>query len=146
MLQPSFKTARKLAEKADAYFSFIEGEYHIETVAGKDKKITDREAEPATLTGLALFLDFNSRQDFEDYEQNGEFGYLIKRSRLRVEALYERKLHQQSPSGAIFALRALGWKEKADDKTTTGNSLKSLKIEIVEIGPKPAESEKEVMM
>ena len=146
MLQPLFKTARKLAEKADAYFSYIEGEYHLETIAGKDKKVTDREAEPATLTGLALFLGFNSRQEFEDYEQNGEFGYLIKRSRLRVEALYERKLHQQSPSGAIFALKTLGWKEKTDDKTTTGNTVKSLKIEIVTTGPRPAESEKEVVL
>ncbi|TWI94029.1 DNA-packaging protein gp3 [Mucilaginibacter frigoritolerans] len=146
MLQPTFKTARKLAEKADDYFSYIEGEYYLETVAGKDKKVTDREAEPATIAGLALFLGFNSRQDFEDYEQNGEFGYLIKRSRLRVEALYERKLHQQSPSGAIFALKALGWKEKTDDKTTASNTIKSLKIEIVITGPKPAESEKEVVM
>jgi hypothetical protein len=146
MLQPTFKTARKLAEKADDYFSYIKGEYHLETVAGKDKKVADREAEPATIAGLALFLGFNSRQEFEDYEQNGEFGYLIKRSRLRVEALYERKLHQQSPSGAIFALKTLGWKEKTDDKTTAGNTIKSLKIEIVTTGPKPAESEKEVVL
>jgi len=38
MLQPIFKTAAKLAEKADAYFSYIDGEYHLETVAGKEKK------------------------------------------------------------------------------------------------------------
>jgi len=36
--QSAFKTAAKLAEKADAYFSYIDGEYHLETVAGKEKK------------------------------------------------------------------------------------------------------------
>ncbi|WP_259071180.1 terminase small subunit [Mucilaginibacter sp. X4EP1] len=146
MLQPIFKTATKLASKADAYFSYIEGEYHLETVTGKEKKITDRDAEPATLAGLALFLGFNSRQDFEDYEQNGEFGYILKRSRLRVEALYERKLHQQSSSGAIFALKSFGWKEKADDKATASGTIKSLKIEIIETGHQPAESEKQVAL
>lgn len=146
MLQPIFKTATKLASKVDAYFSYIDGEYHLENVAGKEKKITDREAEPATLAGLALFLGFNSRQDFEDYEQNGEFSHVLKRSRLRVEALYERKLHQQSPSGAIFALKSFGWKEKADEKAASGGVVKTLKIEIIETGHQPAESEKEVAL
>ncbi len=146
MLESILKTAIKLAEKADAYFSYIEGEYHLETVAGKEKKVTDREAEPATLAGLALFLGFNSRMDFEDYEQSGEFGHVLKRSRLRVEALYERKLHQQSPSGAIFALKTFGWKEKADDKTVNTGPAKSLKIEIIETGHQPVGSEKEVVL
>jgi len=71
---------------------------------------------------------------------------VLKRSRLRVEALYERKLHQQSPSGAIFALKSFGWKEKADDKAITIGPAKSLKIEIIETGHHPADSEKEVAL
>jgi hypothetical protein len=145
MLPTHFKNATKLAEKADAYFVFIAGEYHLETINGKEQKICDRDPEPATMAGLALFLGFSSKQEFDDYEQNGEFAAIVKRSRLRIEAAYERKLHQQSPSGAIFALRALGWKEKTEEKTAVslpGN----IKIEIIESGPKPARTEQGVQL
>jgi hypothetical protein len=146
MLPPSFKNASKLAEKIDAYFTFIKGEYHLENISGKEQKIWDREVEPATITGLALFMDFNSRQEFEHYEQNGKFSHMIKRSRLQIEVLYEKKLHIQSPSGAIFALKNLGWKEKPEDKVFPDNIIKNFKIEIVETGPKPAASEQEVVI
>ncbi|HZY36415.1 MAG TPA: terminase small subunit [Mucilaginibacter sp.] len=141
-----FKTARKLANKATAYFRYIEGDYQVQTKAGKDQKIYSREPEPATLTGLALFIGFNSRQELDDYEQNGEFGYVIKRSRLQVEALYEKKLHQQSPSGAVFALKNMGWKDKPDDRQVNENRLEGIKIEIIDTGPKTAANEVEVIL
>jgi hypothetical protein len=146
MLTPVFKTARKLANKVDAYFRFIEGEYRVETKSGKEQRIYSREPEPATITGLALFIGFNSRQELEDYEQNAEFGYVVKRSRLRVEALYEKKLHQQSPSGAVFALKNLGWKEKSEDRPSNENRTGGIKIEIVDSGPKTAENEAAVLI
>ena len=146
MLHPFFRTAKRLAEKIDAYFHYIEGEYHLDCSSGEEQKIWGREAEPATITGLALFLDFNSRQEFEDYEQNGKFGDIVKKGRLLIEKLYEKKLHQQSSTGAIFALKNLGWKERADDKPATGSIIKNIKIQIVETGPTPAKNENEVVV
>lgn len=154
MRQPLFFSADDLASRIEAYFSYVEGEYHLENKAGKEsdeegaakKKIWDREPEPATFTGLAFFLGLNSRQEFDDYEEQGAFAPILKRGRLRVEAGYEKKLHHQSPAGAIFALKSMGWNEKAESKTTGSEVFKTLKIEIIETGPKPAENEKEVIL
>ena len=146
MLQPAFKTAKILAEKIDAYFRYIEGEYHLEEKSSGEQKIWDREPEPPILTGLILFLGFNSRKQFEDYEQNGQFADTVKRGRLRVEALYERKLHQQAPTGAIFALKSMGWTERSDDKLANTNTFKSITIEILETGPALAQCEQEVAL
>jgi hypothetical protein len=98
-----------------------------------------------TITGLALYLGFNSREEFEAYINKGKFAHLIKRACLQIEAIYEKKLIQPSPSGAIFALKSLGWNEKPEEKTNDGKS-KTLKVKIIESGPKPADNEKEVTL
>ena len=71
---------------------------------------------------------------------------MIRRSRLQVEALYEKKLNQQSPSGAMFALKNMGWNEKTDDRPINEKQIVSLKIEIVDSGPKIAQNEAEVLI
>ncbi len=67
-----------------------------------------------TITGLALHLGFESRQSFYDYEKEGEFSYTIKKARLTVEAFYESKLLSNNSTGAIFALKNFGWKDKTE--------------------------------
>lgn len=68
-----------------------------------------------TITGLALALGFESRQSFYDYEKREDYSYIIKMARLRVENSYElRLMTQQSPTGAIFALKNMGWKDKVE--------------------------------
>lgn len=67
-----------------------------------------------TITGLALFLGFESRQSIYDYEKDGTFSYIIKNARLRVEEGYEERLHTGIPTGAIFALKNMGWKDKVE--------------------------------
>jgi hypothetical protein len=67
-----------------------------------------------TITGLALYLGFESRQSFYDYEKKGEFSYTIKKARLRVENVYEQNLHSNNPSGSIFALKNFGWTDKQE--------------------------------
>lgn len=69
-----------------------------------------------TVTGLALHLGFESRQSFYDYEKEGEFSYTIKKARLTIESFYEQNLLTKNATGAIFALKNFGWK----DKTETG--------------------------
>jgi hypothetical protein len=147
----SLHSPKALAERIDAYFLYIQGEYHIEKAPAKTKKETefedkiiwDRLPEPALLTGLALFLGFNSRQEFEFHEHQGRHKKQLSKARLRVEAEYEKKLHQQAPTGAIFALKSMGWTDKADSALHE-IMPKSLRIEIVEGGPQVAGNEKDV--
>jgi DNA-packaging protein gp3 len=154
MPKPSFNRASELSKLINAYFIHIEGMYHLEEITLKDakgldhmeQKVWDREPEPPTISGLALFLGFNSREAFDNYEQKGKFANTLKRGRLRVETIYEKKLHQPAPTGALFALKSMGWNEKPESKTTDIEPVKSLKIEIIEAGPKPAENEAEVAL
>lgn len=74
-----------------------------------------------TITGLALFLGFESRQSIYDYEKDGTFSYIIKNARLRVEEGYEERLHTGVPTGAIFALKNMGWKDKVETGFTDGD-------------------------
>lgn len=69
-----------------------------------------------TITGLCYSLGFESRQSFYDYEQNEEFSYIIKRLRLKVESGYEDALSENACTGAIFALKNMGWKDKTEQE------------------------------
>jgi hypothetical protein len=143
---------KEFAARIDAYFHYIKGEYHIEKVPSTTSKketgltekiIWDRLPEPVLLTGLALFLGFSSKQELEEYERRGRHKLQLRRARLRVEAEYEKRLHQQSPTGAIFALKSMGWTDKVDSALQETRP-KNLRIEIVEAGPQVAGSEKDV--
>lgn len=68
-----------------------------------------------TMTGLALHLGFSSRQSMLDYEKKPEYSCTIKNARLRVEHEYEKQLYMDKCTGAIFALKNFGWKEKAEE-------------------------------
>ena len=152
---PAFRSAHELDKLITQYFTWIEGEYHLEPKEAKNKKVPDevteqkvwdREAEPATIAGLAFHLGFSSRQALEDYEANGKFAEQLKRARLRIMADYEKKLHVTSSAGAIFALKSMGWNERADNKPANGNTNPTLKVEIIRSGPPLAASEQEVIL
>lgn len=126
---PLFSTPEDLQIKIDDYFAYVKGECHEEEKIWYDKKskehkskekVWDRDPEPLTITGLALYIGFASRQSFYDYEKDGEFSYAIKRARLKIEQSYEFALHGTSPTGAIFALKNFGWtdKQEVEQKTT----------------------------
>lgn len=95
-----FQNDKELSDKVEQYFNGI----------------ADDEKTP-TITGLALFLGFESRQSFYDYEKNGEFSYTIKRARLSIEQSYEEALLSKNSTGAIFALKNFGWKDKTEVDT-----------------------------
>jgi hypothetical protein len=146
--KPSFSTAKDLANTIDNYFTYIEGEYHIDKKRVGDQaaqKVWDREPEPATIAGLALFLGFNSIHAFNEYEQRGRFANALKRGRLRIESVYEKKLHLQSATGAIFALKNMGW-DKKEESVPGCKASANLKITIVKSGPELAGSEHEVIL
>lgn len=94
----------------------------FESVAILQDAITSYFAEAGekqSITGLALFLGFESRQSLYDYEKKGEeFSYTIKRARLQIEQHYEEALLSRNSTGAIFALKNFGWKDKTEQEIT----------------------------
>jgi hypothetical protein len=149
----SFKNKAELCTLVEQYFKYIEGEYRVEKKALKKadeepmmQKITIREAEPATIASLVFHLGFNSREEFDTLEEKGRYSAILKRARLRVEAAYEKRLLQPSPSGAMFALKNMGWNEKADTEKPATNIATNLTIKLVETGPKPVSSEDKVLL
>lgn len=130
-----YKTQQELKNKVDAYFLSIDGEFQNITHTDDEgneftERICIREPEAATITGLALFLGFESRQSVYDYEKNGKFSYTIKNARLKVENAYEKALLSKNATGAIFALKNFGWSDKQEiDHTSKGESLNPTPIQ-----------------
>lgn len=115
---PFFSDPDALKAKIDEYFIWVEGELETTTdQKGEKSEVWKRRPRHVTITGLALFLGFESRQSIYDYEQNGEFSYIIKNARLRVEESYEQNLHGNNCTGSIFALKNMGWKDKTEVDT-----------------------------
>lgn len=98
---PTYSSPSLLVEKISEYFAMIE-----------EKKAV------ATISGLCLHCGFSSRQSFYDYEKKADFSYTIKRARLSIETIYESRLHGNSPTGAIFALKNFGWIDKSEVEHT----------------------------
>lgn len=73
-----------------------------------------------TIAGLAYHLGFESRQSFYDYEDRPGFSYIIKKARLRIEMMYEEGLQASSPTGSIFALKNMGWKDRSELEMSGG--------------------------
>ena len=153
MNQPYLASEASLTSRINDYFIFIEGEYHLEEKPGKEtkdqpaptQKMWDREPQPATFTDLALHLGFTSLQAFDNYTENGKFNETLKWGRLRIEASYERKLHAQSAAGAIFALKNMAWNERGEAKQQP-EGPKTVTVTVLDSGPRPAGSEKEVVL
>lgn len=127
---PIFETVKDLENLVEAYFEYIKGDSEWKTGSDeegnpKDYQVFTRSPESPSITGLALFLGFESRQSVYDYEKkNDDFSYTIKRARLRVEASYEQFLLTKAATGAIFALKNFGWADKQEvDHTTKGESI-----------------------
>ncbi|TSJ40225.1 hypothetical protein FO440_10695 [Mucilaginibacter corticis] len=131
MKKLKFSSEKSLLKLIESYFGLMPD----------DQKIKDEKPEPPTVAGLALFLGFNSKEDFDSYELKGKYAAEVKRARFRVMAYYESRLHYPAPTGAMFALKSMGWYEKTSKKP---RQVKSLKVQLIETGPNPASSEKEV--
>lgn len=74
----------------------------------------------ATVTGLTLYLGFESRSSLDDYaNRSTEFSYMIKRAKLAVENSYELS----GSTFDIFALKNMGWKDKTETDLNVAGSL-----------------------
>jgi DNA-packaging protein gp3 len=111
---PEYENASELQAQVDKYFEWGYRKKKMYNSEGKEYEI------PAiTITDLAIFLWFASRQSIYDYSEKGEFSYIIKRAQLFIEREYEERLSWTSPTGAIFALKNMWWKDKSETDITS---------------------------
>ena len=104
---PKYNTA-ELQRKVDEYF--------------------DNNPEKPTVTGLAYFLGFESRQSMYDYQKREQSSYSIKRAILRIEEKHEKNLYGSQSTGSIFWLKNRDWTDKQNIDHTTGGEKISVKI------------------
>ena len=116
------------------------------TIIDSASKPVDEKNSPPTLSGLALFLGFESIDDLEAYETQGLYKLHIRRARLLITAAYEKKLYHTNSSGAIFALKGMGRKNENPAATANEKIQDTLKVEIIQTGPTPATCEKDVIL
>lgn len=128
---PHYETVEDLILAINDYFNNGVKKRHV--IIGKAPNQEVIELEVPTITGLALHLGFESRQSFYDYEKRDGFSYTIKKARLFIEKEYEEQLQVGNTTGAIFALKNMGWIDKTQsDITSGGEKLQQIThIEIV---------------
>lgn len=107
---PMFETHEDLERAIDDYFNNGVKTRKI-LVGPKDNKKL-KEIEVPTITGLCYYIGFDSRQSFYDYEKRDGFSYTVKRARLFIEQEYEEQLQHGNTTGAIFALKNMGWTDR----------------------------------
>lgn len=145
---PVYETPEALISRINEYFNWIGGEYHEEDgPEGEKVKVCDRAPERPTVTGLALFLGFDSKQSLYDYKKKEEFSYPIKRALSVVENAYENALMSQGATGAIFALKNMEWTDKQQyDHTSNGESIFKTEVSILPAPVPISTNEKEVRL
>ena len=103
-----YKTVAELQQAIDAYFKDM-----------KTVLYTNAEGvpiyEPLTITGLALALD-TTRQTLMEYQERDAFVDTIKKAKTRIENYAEKRIFGNAPTGAIFALKNYGWKDKVENE------------------------------
>jgi len=113
-------TSDQLDKKVKAYFKEI-----------KEKK------QPPTVSGLAYYLGFVSRQSIYDYanrEKEATSSYVIKRAVLFIEVHYETMLNKPSGNiaGIIFWLKNHGWRDVIENGTDVLlDELKQMKTDLL---------------
>ena len=87
----------------------IESPQEFERLAAEYVTECHKAQQPALFTGLALYLGFTDRHALIEYGERPAFAHVVKRARALIEAEYEQKLERDRPTGAIFALKQVGW-------------------------------------
>lgn len=80
---------------------------------------------PMTYSGLAYALGFAYRQSLNQYAalDDERYSLPIKRAMLRIDTDYEERLASGSPTGAIFALKNRGWKDRQEIEHTVNKEV-----------------------
>lgn len=127
--KPFYSTVEELEQKINEYFANCPDKRIIKLRDSEGLEHNDYIPCP-TVTGLALYLGFTDRQSMYDYQEKPEFTCTIKRARTFIEREYEKMLHNGQCTGAIFALKNMGWKDRTEVDNTV--SFKQSLIEFTE--------------
>lgn len=80
---------------------------------------------PPTVTGLSLFLGFDSKSTLYDYSKKVEFSHSIKKALTIIEQYHEEQVaYGDKCTGNIFVLKNFNWRDSIDH-TTGGEKLPS---------------------
>ena len=115
----AFQKGNKLAlglENSGRKPKYKDEESLIEMIEGYFKQYPEK----PTISGLAHYLGFVSRQSVYDYEKSSELSYIIKSAVLRIESIHEEGLYSSANAGHIFWLKNRGWTDAQQiDQNTT---------------------------
>jgi hypothetical protein len=152
--EPHYQTAEALTARCHEYFAYLAGQWHEEEVTEILKNGTtettstivyDRQPEPPTITGLALYLGFDCRASLYEFKTKPEFSAIIRWAITRVENAYELALFGSKATSAVFALKNMGWNDKQLLEHTSKDGQQLNPVVTIVISPKPlARSEKDV--
>lgn len=126
---PMYKTVESMQEKISDYFT------NLPTVKKYTSFGQEIEIPCPTITGLTLHLGFADRQSMYDYEASKpDFTSTLKRARTFIEKHYEELLQNGNTTGAIFALKNFGWKDRQEvDQSNTNLNIEANKDNLTNI-------------
>lgn len=135
---PLYQTPEEMLEKVEEYFQRIKGgrfdtgQIVINEDGDMEKVYENVPKEPATITGLCLFLGFKSRQSFYDHAKIKNFEPVIEYAKLRIENRYEVALMEsKNPTGAIFVLKNMGWRDRVEQVIEDKSDNKTFTVKVV---------------
>lgn len=129
---PKYETAEDLQVAIEDYFENGVNKRQIKVRNGKDYEVV--EIPVPTITGLVLHCGFADRASFYDLEKQDKFSHTIKKARTFIEKEYEEILQTTGNTGAIFALKNFGWKDR-HEIDHSGNLPQPLLLNIVKDVP-----------
>ena len=120
--KPKISNVEVLQAKIDEYFNNCPDKVILSCFDKNNGEWVEYDKKTPTISGLALYLGFCSRSAFYEYENKPEFQDTIKKARFRLENEYEKQLYNDKCTGAIFALKNLGWKDKIENEITANET------------------------
>jgi len=118
---------RKFDSAADVY---EQGTIYIDDILEQGK--------PLTFTGLCLALGL-VKDTYNDYlsgkyDSEAEvFSVPLKELKQRIEQYAEEKLFANNPTGAIFALKNYGWKDKQETELSGGMEVRAINLNALSV-------------
>ena len=106
--------------------------YKVKELDSKIKEYFASNPEKPTVTGLAHFLGFESRQSLYDYKEREVSSYTIKRAILKIESKHEEKLYESAASGSIFWLKNRDWTDKSQTEHSGEVAIQKIQRTIID--------------
>lgn len=117
----------------------------VETPAKFDKAVEEYVAheekegrgDKLTISGALLWMGIYDQGTLAAYAKRAGFAPSVKKLRAIIRACYEARMHSTQPTGAIFALKNMGWSDRisASLENPDGSPMK-LTMEVVFVVPK----------